>query len=94
MSPTDQAALLDALLAGDAPGLLRIADDMAGRSLSFEAALQELATLLTRIQVAQLAPSAIAEDLPERARLLGGIYSLRSAPGQGTTTVIKLDLPV
>lgn len=62
--------LLDALLAGDAPGLLRIADDMAGRSLSFEAALQELATLLTRIQVAQLAPSAIVEDLPERARLL------------------------
>jgi DNA polymerase-3 subunit gamma/tau len=62
--------LLDALYAGDAPGLLRIADDMAGRSLSFEAALQELATLLTRIQVAQLAPSAIAEDLPERARLL------------------------
>jgi DNA polymerase-3 subunit gamma/tau len=62
--------LLDALQAGDAPGLLRIADDMAGRSLSFEAALQELATLLTRIQVAQLAPAAIAEDLPERARLL------------------------
>lgn len=62
--------LLDALHAGDAPGLLRIADDMAGRSLSFEAALQELATLLTRIQVAQLAPTAIAEDLPERTRLL------------------------
>ena len=62
--------LLDALHAGDAPGLLRIADDMAGRSLSFEAALQELATLLTRIQVAQLAPTAIAEDLPERVRLL------------------------
>ena len=62
--------LLDALHAGDAPGLLCIADEMASRSLSFEAALQELATLLTRIQVAQLAPTAIAEDLPERARLL------------------------
>ncbi|MFC5302525.1 DNA polymerase III subunit gamma/tau [Azospira restricta] len=63
-------SLLDALLAGDAATLLGVADDMAGRSLSFDAALQELATLLTRIQVAQLAPQAIADDLPERARLL------------------------
>lgn len=62
--------LLDALLAADAPRLLQIADDMAGRSLSFVAALQELATLLTRIQVAQLAPQAIAEDLPERVHVL------------------------
>jgi DNA polymerase-3 subunit gamma/tau len=62
--------LLDALLAAEAVKLLQIADDMAGRSLSFEAALQELATLLTRIQVAQLAPQAIADDLPERTRLL------------------------
>ncbi len=63
-------ALLDALLAGDAPGMLGIADDMATRSLSFDAALQELASLFTRLQIAQLAPQAIADDLPERARLL------------------------
>lgn len=62
--------ILDALLAGDAAGMLRVADDMAARSLSFDAALQELASLLTRLQVAQLAPQAIADDLPERARLL------------------------
>ncbi|MBI2308625.1 MAG: DNA polymerase III subunit gamma/tau [Rhodocyclales bacterium] len=62
--------LLEALLAGDAGALLRVADDMAGRSLSFDAALLELATLLTRIQVAQLAPQAIADDVPERPRLL------------------------
>jgi len=63
-------ALLDALLAGDAASMLGIAETMAARSLSFDAALQELANLLTRLQVAQLAPQAVADDLPERARLL------------------------
>jgi DNA polymerase III subunit gamma/tau len=62
--------LLDALIANDAVRTLSIADVMAGRSLSFDSALQELANLLTRIQVAQLAPTAIADDLPERDRLL------------------------
>ena len=62
--------LLDALNAGDTPRMLAIADDMTGRSLSFDSALQELANLLTRLQVAQLAPQAIADDLPERDRLL------------------------
>lgn len=63
-------SILDALLAGDVAAMLREADDMAGRSLSFSAALQELASLMTRLQVAQFAPQALAEDLPERARLL------------------------
>jgi len=63
-------SILDALLAGNVSGMLRVADDMATRSLSFDAALQELAGLLTRLQVAQLAPQAVADDLPERARLL------------------------
>jgi DNA polymerase-3 subunit gamma/tau len=43
---------------------------MSTRSLSFDEALQELAGLFTRLQVAQLAPQAIADDLPERQRLL------------------------
>ncbi len=63
-------SIIDALLAGDATALLRVADDMAARSLSFDAALQEMAGLFTRIQIAQLAPLAIADDLPERLRLL------------------------
>jgi DNA polymerase-3 subunit gamma/tau len=63
-------SILDALLAGDAAAMLRVADDMAARSLSCDLALQELASLLTRIQVAQLAPQAVADELPERARLL------------------------
>jgi DNA polymerase-3 subunit gamma/tau len=63
-------SIVDALLAGDATALLRVADDMAARSLSFDAALQEMAGLFTRIQIAQLAPLAIADDMPERLRLL------------------------
>ena len=62
--------LLQMLLARDGAGLLRIADDMAMRSLAFEAALQDLATLLHRVALAQTVPQAIAEDEPERARLL------------------------
>ncbi|MFZ4538828.1 DNA polymerase III subunit gamma/tau [Propionivibrio sp.] len=63
-------SILDALLAGDAAGMLQVAEDMATRSLSFDAALQEMASLFTRLQVAQLAPQAVADDLPERARIL------------------------
>lgn len=63
-------SILDALLAGDASALLRVADDIADRSLSFDAALQELASLLTRMQVAQFAPQAISDALPERERLI------------------------
>ncbi len=62
--------LLQTLLAHDGAGLLRIADDMAIRSLAFDAALQDLATLLHRVALAQTVPQAIAEDEPERARLL------------------------
>ncbi|EXI80188.1 MAG: DNA polymerase III subunit tau [Candidatus Accumulibacter appositus] len=62
-------SIVDALLAGDAAAMLQVADDMAARSLSFDAALQEMAALFTRLQIAQLAPQAIADDLPERARI-------------------------
>lgn len=69
----DQGYLFDVLQllrAGDGAGLLRIADDMAIRSIAFEAALQDLATLLHRIALAQTIPQAIADDEPERARLM------------------------
>ena len=62
--------LLQLLLERDGAGLLRIADDMAIRSLAFDAALQDLATLLHRVALAQTVPQAIAEDEPERERLL------------------------
>ncbi|HEY6095316.1 MAG TPA: DNA polymerase III subunit gamma/tau C-terminal domain-containing protein, partial [Gallionellaceae bacterium] len=43
---------------------------MAIRSMAFDAALQDLATLLHRIALAQTVPDAIAEDEPERVRLM------------------------
>jgi DNA polymerase-3 subunit gamma/tau len=69
----DQGYLFDLLAAlreQDGVRLLEIADSMAARSVAFDAALQELATLLHRIALAQTVPQAIADDEPERARLL------------------------
>ncbi len=62
--------LLDALASEDGAGLLAVADEMAARSLSYKAALQDLGSLLHQIAVAQLVPAALAEDLPERSELL------------------------
>lgn len=62
--------LLEAMAQGDVNAMLSVADLMTERSLSFDSALQDLAAMLTRMQVAQLAPSAIAEDTPDRSRLL------------------------
>jgi DNA polymerase-3 subunit gamma/tau len=62
--------LMQTLRAGDGPGLLRIADDMALRTIAFEAALQDMATLLHRIALAQTIPQAIPDDEPERVRLM------------------------
>ena len=50
--------------------MIAVADEMEVRSLSFEAALQELSTLLHRITLAQLAPQALTEATPDRARIL------------------------
>ncbi|MBS0542524.1 MAG: DNA polymerase III subunit gamma/tau, partial [Proteobacteria bacterium] len=61
-------AVLDALAAGDLAAMLAAADGMEARSLSFDAALQTLATLLHRIALVQFAPAAI-DDEAERARL-------------------------
>jgi DNA polymerase III subunit gamma/tau len=58
--------LLDALAAKDGAGLLAVADEMATRSLSYNAALQDLGTLLHRIALAQSVPAAMPEDVPER----------------------------
>ncbi|MGB8883375.1 MAG: DNA polymerase III subunit gamma/tau C-terminal domain-containing protein, partial [Azonexus sp.] len=50
--------------------LLRVAADMSMRSLSFGAALQELAGLLTRLQIVQCAPASLDDEDPDRPRLL------------------------
>jgi DNA polymerase-3 subunit gamma/tau len=62
--------LLDALAAKDGAGLLAVADEMAERSLSYNAALQDLGTLLHRIALAQTVPAAVPQDLPERGDIL------------------------
>jgi DNA polymerase-3 subunit gamma/tau len=59
--------LLDALLAQDGADLMAVADEMASRSLSYNGALQDLATLLHRIALAQSVPAAVPDDLPELA---------------------------
>jgi DNA polymerase-3 subunit gamma/tau len=63
-------SLLKSLASGQGPALLAEAGRMAAMSLSFDAALQELATLLHRIALAQTLPEALADDEPERDTLL------------------------
>ncbi len=62
--------LLDALVVKDGAGLLAVADEMAERSLSYNAALQDMGSLLHRIALAQTVPSAVPEDLPERGDVM------------------------
>jgi DNA polymerase-3 subunit gamma/tau len=61
--------LLDALSQKDGAKMLAIADAMETRSLSFDAALQDMATLLHRLALAQIVPSAIGEDVPEHKQI-------------------------
>jgi len=58
-------AVLRALAARDGAALVAEADRMAERSLSFEAALQELASLLHRLSLLQTVPEAIGDDDPD-----------------------------
>ncbi|KFX30061.1 DNA polymerase III subunit gamma/tau [Ralstonia solanacearum] len=57
--------LLDALADENGAALIEIADEMAGRSLSFSGALQDLASLLQKIALAQVVPAAVQDDWPE-----------------------------
>ena len=62
--------LLDAVSAGDARAALAIAQEMQARSLSFDAALADLASLLLKVALAQSVPNALDDELPERERIL------------------------
>lgn len=62
--------LLDALALENGQTLISVADEMAARSLSYKAALQDLGSLLHQIAIAQMVPKALAEELPEREELL------------------------
>ena len=75
----DQHHLLDllrALAAADAPGILAVADDLAARGLSFQAALADLAVLLSRVAIAQRLGHAQADDpLAEDVTALAGVLT-------------------
>ena len=60
--------LLECVAAEDAPGAVAIADEMQSRSLSFDAALGELASLLLRMALSHSVPQAL-EPFPERGRI-------------------------
>jgi DNA polymerase III subunit gamma/tau len=62
--------VLDALAAQDGATLLDVCDEITARSLSYSSALQDLGSLLHCVALAQTVPSALADDLPERAEIL------------------------
>ena len=62
--------LLDALLVNDGNSLINQTKAMEERSISFDAAFNDLAQLLHQIAVAQTVPESVAHDLPEREALL------------------------
>ncbi len=69
----DQRYLFDivnALINEDGASLIAKAQEMESRSISFEAALHDLAKILHQIAIAQAVPETISPDLPERDRLL------------------------
>ncbi|MFH1605535.1 MAG: DNA polymerase III subunit gamma/tau, partial [Pseudomonadota bacterium] len=62
--------LLEGLARQDIRAMLAVAGEMESRSLSFDGALQDLATLLHQVALAQTAPEALGPDVPERERIL------------------------
>ena len=69
--------VLDALQAKNGAELVAVADEMATRSLSFSLALQDLASLLQKIALAQTVPEAVLDDWPEAndVRRLAGLFA-------------------
>jgi DNA polymerase-3 subunit gamma/tau len=60
-------AILRALAQRDGAALVAEAERMESLSLSFEATLQDLASLLHRLALAQAVPATVPEDAPDRA---------------------------
>ena len=61
--------LLESVGQRDVRTALTIADELQARSLSFDSALQELASLLLRVALIQAAPESLDPDFPERERI-------------------------
>jgi DNA polymerase-3 subunit gamma/tau len=63
--------LLEALAAGNATDVIAIADEMRARSLSFDAALQDLAAVLLQIALEQSVPGVAADGAPDGEQIGG-----------------------
>jgi len=63
-------SILDAVAGQDGPALHQTITGMEGMSLSFAQAMSDLASLLSRIAVAQAIPAALSEDVPDRADVM------------------------
>jgi DNA polymerase-3 subunit gamma/tau len=61
--------LMDAVAKADGAAAMSVADELQARSLSFDAALADLAGLLLQVAIAQTVPGALDPDLPERTGL-------------------------
>ena len=61
--------LLVALAERDAAAVLKTADEMQARSLSFDAALADLAGLLLRLALFQALPAAVEDDAADHGRI-------------------------
>lgn len=72
--------VLAALAAADAPGVMAEIEQIVARSVDLEAALQEFATLLHRVALAQTVPEALEVDLPNRERIV--LLAAQIAPEQ------------
>jgi DNA polymerase-3 subunit gamma/tau len=68
--------VLEAVAGGDGASLAAIAGEMQARSLAFDGALQDLASLLLRLTLAQTVPAALEDDMPERERFMALAKSL------------------
>ncbi len=62
--------ILEALAAGDLAQAIATAESMLERSLAFDSALEDMATLLHRTALCQAAPDVLPETTPERARIV------------------------
>ncbi len=62
-------ALLEALTQKDGARLMLLADEMEAQCLSFDGALQDLATILHQVAMAQIVPQALSDNLPEYTRI-------------------------
>lgn len=62
--------ILEAILRQDGQSMMQTAANLAERSISFESTLADLASLLQQIAVLQAVPETLANDIPDRDRVL------------------------